>query len=197
MAPRVPASVEGGRGNRIRQTVADRRRYQHQSGGSRCNGEIHRYSVVSWQNHLAVSDFKKYAGGAKTGDTVIFLTDGQATSGVTIKDTILSNVKQALDRQRVTVHTIAFGAGADYGLLKSISIVANGLARKVSCCPGDIQYRQVAVCCQVYEDSDAALQMQGFYAQVGNPLLSDVKIKYVNASVEPGNAPFALCPQCM
>ena len=40
--------------------------------------------------------------------------------------------------------------------------------------------------CQVYEDSDAALQMAGFYAQVGNPLLSDVKIKYVNASVEPG-----------
>lgn len=39
---------------------------------------------------------------------------------------------------------------------------------------------------QVYEDSDATLQMEGFYAQIADPLLSNVDIKYVNASVDPG-----------
>ena len=40
----------------------------------------------------------------------------------------------------------------------------------------------------MYEDSDAALQMEGFYAQIGTPLLSNIKIEYLNESVDAGKS---------
>lgn len=74
---------------------------------------------------------------AKEFDTVIFLTDGEATSGITDSDSMLSNfkvpllnnpltmlsskLKGALNNKTVTIHTISFGSGADYKLLRQIA----------------------------------------------------------------------------
>ena len=62
--------------------------------------------------------------------------------------------------------TIAFGASADFDLLKKISNENNGLAKRI------------------YEGTDAAIQLENFYSQISSPLLSNVKISYVGDSVD-------------
>ncbi|MEQ2195408.1 hypothetical protein XENOCAPTIV_012351 [Xenoophorus captivus] len=91
---------------------------------------------------------------------VIFLTDGEATTGVTSGDTILNNAKKALGP--ATLFGIAFGDDADFLLLKRLALENRGVAR------------------MVYEEADAALQLKGFYDEVANPLLSDIQLSYMD-----------------
>ncbi|KAM6982014.1 inter-alpha-trypsin inhibitor heavy chain H6 [Tautogolabrus adspersus] len=91
---------------------------------------------------------------------VIFLTDGEATIGVTAGDTILSNAKKALGS--ASLFGLAFGDDADYLLLKRLALDNRGVAR------------------MVYEDADAALQLKGFYDEVASPLLSDIQLTYLD-----------------
>ncbi|XP_047223397.1 inter-alpha-trypsin inhibitor heavy chain H6 isoform X3 [Girardinichthys multiradiatus] len=91
---------------------------------------------------------------------VIFLTDGEATTGVTSGDTILNNAKKALGP--ATLFGIAFGDDADFLLLKRLTLENRGVAR------------------MVYEEADAALQLKGFYDEVANPLLSDIQLSYMD-----------------
>jgi hypothetical protein len=79
---------------------------------------------------------------------IIFLTDGQANSGVIREDHFLRNIAVIVkpcvqlhrniirifqEKQRredqVAIHSISFGMGADFGLLKKISARNSGLAR--------------------------------------------------------------------
>ncbi|KAM9786205.1 inter-alpha-trypsin inhibitor heavy chain H6 [Neosynchiropus ocellatus] len=91
---------------------------------------------------------------------VIFLTDGEATIGVTAGDTILNNAKKALGS--ASLFGLAFGDDADFLLLKRLALDNRGVAR------------------MVYEDADAALQLKGFYDEVASPLLSDVQLSYMD-----------------
>ncbi|XP_068997914.1 inter-alpha-trypsin inhibitor heavy chain H6 [Embiotoca jacksoni] len=91
---------------------------------------------------------------------VIFLTDGEATIGVTSGDTILDNAKKALGS--ASLFGLAFGDDADFLLLKRLALDNRGVAR------------------MVYEDADAALQLKGFYDEVASPLLSDVQLSYLD-----------------
>ncbi|XP_068186244.1 inter-alpha-trypsin inhibitor heavy chain H6 isoform X2 [Antennarius striatus] len=91
---------------------------------------------------------------------VIFLTDGEATIGVTAGDTILSNAKRALGA--ASLFGLAFGDDADFLLLKRLALDNRGVAR------------------MVYEDADAALQLKGFYDEVASPLLSDIQLSYLD-----------------
>ncbi|KAG7237914.1 hypothetical protein INR49_031707, partial [Caranx melampygus] len=91
---------------------------------------------------------------------VIFLTDGEATIGVTAGDTILSNAKKALGS--ASLFGLAFGDDADFLLLKRLALDNRGVAR------------------MVYEDADAALQLKGFYDEVASPLLSDIQLTYLD-----------------
>ncbi|XP_031701354.1 inter-alpha-trypsin inhibitor heavy chain H6 [Anarrhichthys ocellatus] len=91
---------------------------------------------------------------------VIFLTDGEATIGVTAGDTILSNAKKALGSS--SLFGIAFGDDADFLLLKRLALDNRGVAR------------------MVYEDADAALQLKGFFDEVASPLLSDIQLSYLD-----------------
>lgn len=90
---------------------------------------------------------------------VIFLTDGEATIGVTAGDTILRNAQAALGP--ATLFGLAFGDDADYPLLRRLSLENGGVARLVT------------------EDADAAQQLTGFYREVASPLLSDVQLAYL------------------
>uniref|UniRef100_A0A8B9HMT6 Inter-alpha-trypsin inhibitor heavy chain family member 6 n=1 Tax=Astyanax mexicanus TaxID=7994 RepID=A0A8B9HMT6_ASTMX len=91
---------------------------------------------------------------------IIFLTDGEATIGVTAQDLILENAQSALGS--VSLFCLAFGDDADFPLLKRLSMENRGIAR------------------MVYEDADAALQLKGFYDEVASPLLSDIQLSYMD-----------------
>ncbi|KAM9350451.1 inter-alpha-trypsin inhibitor heavy chain H6 [Symphorus nematophorus] len=91
---------------------------------------------------------------------VIFLTDGEATIGVTAGDTILINAKKALGS--ASLFGLAFGDDADFLLLKRLALDNRGVAR------------------MVYEDTDAAMQLKGFYDEVASPLLSDIQLSYLD-----------------
>ncbi|XP_067171174.1 inter-alpha-trypsin inhibitor heavy chain H6 [Apteryx mantelli] len=90
---------------------------------------------------------------------LVFLTDGEATAGVTAGARILANTRRAL-AGAVSLFGLAFGADADYGLLRRLALENRGAARRI------------------YEDADAALQLAGFYEEIGSPLLHDVQLSY-------------------
>ncbi|XP_062401903.1 inter-alpha-trypsin inhibitor heavy chain H3-like [Sardina pilchardus] len=90
---------------------------------------------------------------------VILLTDGQPTAGETDTVVIQENVQAAIDNN-VTLFCLGFGYDLDYGFLDSMAKQNDGLARRI------------------YEASDAAVQLQGFYEEVASPLLSDVHFRY-------------------
>ncbi|XP_062454627.1 inter-alpha-trypsin inhibitor heavy chain H6 [Rhea pennata] len=90
---------------------------------------------------------------------LIFLTDGEATAGVTAGTRILANTRHALGGA-VSLFGLAFGADADFGLLRRLALENRGIARRI------------------YEDADAALQLAGFYDEIASPLLRDVELSY-------------------
>jgi hypothetical protein len=101
---------------------------------------------------------------ANARSIIIFLTDGEPTTGVTSGDEIRANVAEVNADTGIPIYGLAFGSGADYGLIKSLS----AFARKI------------------YEASDAAIQLEDFYLQIASPKLSNVKIYYVGEAVHNG-----------
>ncbi|XP_067288468.1 inter-alpha-trypsin inhibitor heavy chain H3 [Pseudorasbora parva] len=94
---------------------------------------------------------------------IILLTDGRPSSGQQHLSTIQENVRNAINGS-ISLFCLGFGYDVDYSLLDKLAKQNDGLARRV------------------YEDSDAALQLQGFYEEVASPLLFEVNLNY------PGNA---------
>uniref|UniRef100_A0A8D2CTS8 Inter-alpha-trypsin inhibitor heavy chain family member 6 n=1 Tax=Sciurus vulgaris TaxID=55149 RepID=A0A8D2CTS8_SCIVU len=104
---------------------------------------------------------------------IIFLTDGEPTAGITTPSVILSNIRQALGH-RVSLFSLAFGDDADFPLLRRLSLENRGVARRI------------------YEDTDAALQLEGLYEEISMPLLADVRLDYLGGMV--GASSWALFP---
>lgn len=104
----------------------------------------------------------------ETGDShapvLVFLTDGQPTSGVTNSMEILENVK-LYNEIHVPIFSLAFGQGADYDFTKKVAAQNNGLGKKI------------------YEDSDAALQISGFYKEISTVLMRNVSFNYLDGSL--------------
>ncbi|NWU76492.1 ITIH3 inhibitor, partial [Onychorhynchus coronatus] len=95
----------------------------------------------------------------RSASIIIMLTDGQPNVGVSNIQTIETDVKNAIGG-RYPLYNLGFGPGVDYGFLERMALENKGLARRI------------------YPDSDAALQLQGFYDEVSNPMLTDVKLNY-------------------
>ncbi|XP_026536349.1 inter-alpha-trypsin inhibitor heavy chain H3-like [Notechis scutatus] len=95
----------------------------------------------------------------RSASLIIMLTDGRPTKGELNTDTILENVKNAI-QGKYPLYNLGFGYDLDYGSLEKMASENNGLARRI------------------YEDSDSALQLQGFYDEVANPLLTEVELHY-------------------
>ncbi|XP_050352941.1 inter-alpha-trypsin inhibitor heavy chain H4-like isoform X2 [Nymphalis io] len=92
---------------------------------------------------------------------IIFLTDGDATVGETNPKRILSSITEKNTGERkAAVYSLAFGHDADRDLLRKLSLRNEGFMR------------------QIYEASDAALQLRHFYRQISSPLLADVDFIY-------------------
>ena len=98
---------------------------------------------------------------SNTKPMIIFLTDGEATSGITDNQQIKSNVLEANDKLDIPIYGLAFGTGADFNLIKQIGTESGAFARRI------------------YEASDAAIQLEDFYAEISSPLLSNVTFDYV------------------
>uniref|UniRef100_A0A671NG59 Inter-alpha-trypsin inhibitor heavy chain H3 n=1 Tax=Sinocyclocheilus anshuiensis TaxID=1608454 RepID=A0A671NG59_9TELE len=94
---------------------------------------------------------------------IILLTDGRPSSGQRDLSKIQENVQNAINGS-MSLFCLGFGYDVDYSLLDTLAKQNDGLARRV------------------YEASDAALQLQGFYDEVATPLLLEVNLNY------PGNA---------
>lgn len=60
---------------------------------------------------------------------IIFLTDGEATIGVTAQEVILRNAQNALGS--ASLFGLAFGDDADFPLLKRLALENRGMARMV------------------------------------------------------------------
>ncbi|XP_060691826.1 inter-alpha-trypsin inhibitor heavy chain H3-like [Hemiscyllium ocellatum] len=90
---------------------------------------------------------------------IILLTDGDPNSGESNPTKIQENVKSAING-RYNVYCLGFGYDVKYSFLEKMSLDNDGVARRI------------------YEDSDAPLQLQGFYDEVANPLLLDIELHY-------------------
>lgn len=107
-------------------------------------------------------DFLKTSGDtSERSQVVFFLTDGEATSGVTDNNRILENVRNS-NSKAFPVYSLAFGNDADYEFVKKVAVQNKGLSRRI------------------YEDSDATLQIKGFYDEVSSAILKNVTFKYLN-----------------
>ncbi|XP_039529776.1 inter-alpha-trypsin inhibitor heavy chain H3-like isoform X2 [Pimephales promelas] len=98
-----------------------------------------------------------------TASILILLTDGDPTSGEINKERIMANVKEAIGL-KFPLYCLGFGYDVNFDFLTQMSLENAGLARRI------------------YEDSDADLQLQGFYDEVAVPLLSDIQLKYTGGT---------------
>ncbi|XP_053172368.1 inter-alpha-trypsin inhibitor heavy chain H4-like isoform X3 [Scomber japonicus] len=94
---------------------------------------------------------------------LILLTDGDPTAGVTNLRQILSNVKEAI-AEKFPLYCLGFGFDVNFEFLEKMSLQNNGAARRI------------------YQDSDADLQLTGFYEEVATPLLTDVTMIYTGGT---------------
>ncbi|XP_026203022.1 inter-alpha-trypsin inhibitor heavy chain H4-like [Anabas testudineus] len=94
---------------------------------------------------------------------LVLLTDGDPTTGETNLETIHSNVRRAI-ADKFPLYCLGFGFDVNFEFLKKMSLQNNGLARRI------------------YEDSDADLQLKGFYEEVATPLLTNVTMMYTGGT---------------
>nr|XP_055040836.1 inter-alpha-trypsin inhibitor heavy chain H3-like isoform X9 [Misgurnus anguillicaudatus] len=98
-----------------------------------------------------------------TASILILLTDGDPTTGETDTESIMSNVRKAIE-SKFPLYCLGFGYDVNFDFLTKMSLENNGVARRI------------------YEDSDADLQLQGFYDEVAVPLLTDIQLNYIGVS---------------
>uniref|UniRef100_A0A671G0V6 Inter-alpha-trypsin inhibitor heavy chain H1 n=1 Tax=Rhinolophus ferrumequinum TaxID=59479 RepID=A0A671G0V6_RHIFE len=103
-------------------------------------------------------------GVSKHAPILIMLTDGEPTEGVTDYYQILKNVRNAIGG-KFPLYNLGFGNDVNLNFLEIMSMENNGRAQRI------------------YQDHDAAQQLQGFYDQVANPLLVDVELQYPQDTV--------------
>jgi uncharacterized protein YegL len=90
---------------------------------------------------------------------IVFLTDGQATAGVTNSVEIRTNVLNA-NENRISIFCLGFGYSLDYELLRSIAAENNGFDRRI------------------IDDQTAQAQLETLFAEINKPIMSSVVIEY-------------------
>merc|ERR1711962_934386 len=136
------------------------------TNGLVANGGTNINSAMLQGLELAKENLERVRAIPKNENTqamVVFLTDGVPTSGVTSKPMIKSNIVEANDL-KMPLHCLAFGRDADFKLMKEISEEADSWAK------------------MIYEGADAAIQLENFYAQISDPVVSKLKFEYVGVN---------------
>ncbi|NWZ33497.1 ITIH4 inhibitor, partial [Brachypodius atriceps] len=96
---------------------------------------------------------------------IILLTDGQPTSGERSVEVIQKNVQKAING-KYALFCLGFGFDVSYKFLEKMALSNGGIARRI------------------YENGDAALQLQGFYQEVATPILMQIELQYPENSIE-------------
>uniref|UniRef100_A0A8C3PRA8 Inter-alpha-trypsin inhibitor heavy chain 4 n=1 Tax=Calidris pygmaea TaxID=425635 RepID=A0A8C3PRA8_9CHAR len=96
---------------------------------------------------------------------IILLTDGQPTSGETNVEVIQENIQKAVNG-KYALFCLGFGFDVSYRFLEKMALSNGGIARRI------------------YENADAALQLQGFYQEVATPILMQIEMQYPENAVE-------------
>ncbi|XP_061473986.1 inter-alpha-trypsin inhibitor heavy chain H4 isoform X4 [Rhineura floridana] len=95
----------------------------------------------------------------KSISMIILLTDGQPTEGVIDIAQIQKNIQRD-NNGKYFLYCLGFGFDVSYTFLEKMALENGGVARRI------------------YEDSDAALQLQDFYHEVATPILKEIEMKY-------------------
>ena len=85
---------------------------------------------------------------SKTEQMIIFLSDGEASSGVRDSDIIKEFIREANKDLQVPIYGLAFGSGADFDLIKDVSDETKGFAQRI------------------YESGNSFEQLEDFYNQI-------------------------------
>ncbi|NXT79499.1 ITIH4 inhibitor, partial [Zapornia atra] len=96
---------------------------------------------------------------------IILLTDGQPTSGENNVEVIQENIQKAVNG-KYALFCLGFGFDVSYKFLEKMALNNGGIARRI------------------YENADAALQLQGFYQEVATPILMRIEMQYPENVVE-------------
>ncbi|XP_014725151.1 PREDICTED: inter-alpha-trypsin inhibitor heavy chain H4 [Sturnus vulgaris] len=96
---------------------------------------------------------------------IILLTDGEPTSGERNVEVIQENVQKAING-KYALFCLGFGFDVSYKFLEKMALSNGGIARRI------------------YENADAALQLQGFYQEVATPILMQIEMQYPENSIE-------------
>ncbi|KAM9374504.1 inter-alpha-trypsin inhibitor heavy chain H4-like [Phaethornis superciliosus] len=96
---------------------------------------------------------------------IILLTDGQPTSGENNVEVIQESIQKAI-KGKYALFCLGFGFDVSYKFLEKMSLSNGGIARRI------------------YENADAALQLQGFYYEVATPILMKIEMQYPENAVE-------------
>ena len=153
-------------------------------------------SVATWINRLiSVAEFRQqgtqfarglqagggtnFTGGLQTaidvlkthGNTdyvqlLVMLTDGEPTVGETNPDTIVELAVSALTGTRISLNCLGFGQNLNFLLLQRLALSNNGIAQRI------------------YEDNDAAEQLEGFFEEISSPILRTISINYPESAIE-------------
>ena len=139
----------------------------------------YRSQAIDFANKLRASGGTNFNGGLQTGAGIlkehadpsnvpllVILTDGHPTSGVTSTERILENAKWALAGTRISLNCLGFGTYLNYNLLERLALSNNGIPRRI------------------YEGSDAALQLEGFFEEISTPILHDLAVNFPDGSVK-------------
>ena len=90
---------------------------------------------------------------------VLFLTDGDPTTGERNTKTIRANVRNANDI-KASIFALGFGFNLKFDFLTALSVENGGTSRRI------------------YPDKDATGQLEGFYDEISTPLLLQVRFEY-------------------
>ncbi|NXG75025.1 ITIH4 inhibitor, partial [Baryphthengus martii] len=96
---------------------------------------------------------------------IILLTDGQPTSGENNVEVIQENIQKAIN-EKYALFCLGFGFDVSYKFLEKMALSNSGIARRI------------------YENADAALQLQGFYQEVATPILMKIEMQYPENAIE-------------
>uniref|UniRef100_A0A672VAR8 Inter-alpha-trypsin inhibitor heavy chain 4 n=1 Tax=Strigops habroptila TaxID=2489341 RepID=A0A672VAR8_STRHB len=114
----------------------------------------------------AVSGLEKAEGlPERSVSMIILLTDGQPTSGESNVEVIQENIQKAVNG-KYALFCLGFGFDVSYKFLEKMALSNGGIARRI------------------YENADAALQLQGFYQEVATPILKKIEMQYPENAIE-------------
>ncbi|XP_033977582.1 inter-alpha-trypsin inhibitor heavy chain H3-like [Trematomus bernacchii] len=115
--------------------------------------------------NMLVKDRQEEKLPERSIDMIILLTDGMPNAGESNIGKIQTNVHSAMGGN-MSLFCLGFGNDVEYSFLDVMSKQNKGMARRI------------------YEGSDAAVQLQGFYEEVASPLLLEVDLRYPENAVD-------------